>query len=195
MLKKKILMVVKDHHEFKLLLNDYALDYLVSKYFVTVIVPSIDEAVKNSLKAKYNDLNFLDDWPAPATLRIKIYYWAKLQKHYFSNMSKSESCLQKSVINFFGSIGYLLGSKGFGISSARTITSNLMLRRFWETASYPLIMILQILLFVLRGSVKPALSGGKAEVYAYLVFGRPNSTDNLFFINASFALKKNKLKF
>lgn len=175
-------MVVKDHHEFKLLLNEHVLTYLDKKFLVKVILPSVDSEFKEIVEAKYDNVSIFAEWPKPASTILKVYYWAVLQLHYLANADKSESCLQKSIINFISSAGFLTNRKGAGISFANRVTSSSIKRLAWLVFGRFLILPLLMIRYISGMGIARRVEE-EAEFFDYIVFGRPNSTDNVYFFN------------
>jgi len=98
---KRLLLVIKDHLEFRFIMNDYFLTPFFRKFDVTLMCPeNSDKFFRASVSSKFPKIKFLNLWPEKEIcLKDKIIYWAKSEAFFILNAYKSESCFQKVFLN------------------------------------------------------------------------------------------------
>jgi len=99
-MKKKLLLVIQDHLEFKFIMNDYFLPILLRKFKITLMCPvNKDESFRKSILSKYPTVNFLNIPPLKIWALDKATYWLRSELFFILNSNKSESCFQKVFLN------------------------------------------------------------------------------------------------
>ncbi len=181
--KCRILLTIKDHHEFKVLLNDFVISALSKKYKIDVAIFDIDDDMAVQLEINYRGIRFISDWPPKASFFSRVKYWVSLQVHFLSNMYRSESCFQKSVINFFSIFRFLFGIKDGGLMMSRFFLNNSVCCLAWQFLLNPLHLVSRVISWSLCRKKKNAFLSDSYEkqIYQYIVFGGPNSLANKYF--------------
>jgi len=175
----RVLIVVKDHHEFKIFFNQYTLKQTLAEYNVDVLMPPLAMDTRQRLTEEFPGLDFQYKWPATPAFLQKILFWIYTQLFFLSLSYKSESCFQKVVISFFAVLGFFRKERGGGLKYARTILSSDIQRIVTKVILFPGVLIGKLFFLVVSTSkINNHRVDTKKKLYKYIVFGRPNSLIN-----------------
>lgn len=178
MKRKKLLIVVDDPLEYKLLINDLVLKPLINKFEVTLACPAAkDSNFKKEIHNHYN-VSFLPYFPEN---RIKenlqkgniivcvnsfIYYYIKQLAFFSFNFNRSESAFQKISLLLGWKINYILKRKHIGL---RRLISSIV-----KIIFYPF----KNIIYSKTIYIKPKIS----KIYTkfdHILFGGPDSVANI----------------
>lgn len=99
--KKKLLLVINDSHEFKLLMNNQFYSILNKRFNITLLCPfNKDKLFRKEILKEFPDIRFCNIWlPKKLCFLDKIIYSLVKEIFFVINSFRSVSCFQKTYLN------------------------------------------------------------------------------------------------
>lgn len=190
MKREKLLIIVKDYVEEKIVLGSDLLSCCLNRYIVYLMSPAIkDQRYKKLIRKEYPELKFIDFWPREEIKILdQIKYWLKSQLYFLYSAYRSKSCFQKIFLNTHLLLKPVLPTVDtlpFAIRLFRPLFNSPLLENILKVILVPLLFFslpFKSWVFSSRRSFTSKINS-KLK-FDHIFFVRPDSTANMLLYNS-----------
>jgi hypothetical protein len=182
-MRKRLLLVIKDQLEFRLLVNDVFLPGLLTRFDVALMSPANgSDLFRSRVRERYPQVGFVDgNRDGEVRLIDRFVYWLKNELFFILNARRSETCFQKVLLSLelpVRAVARRILEEPF----ARTLSPI-----FNSPAASRLIRSILGVASILLQPIGPAILRHRRfyspvptrDPFDYILFGRPNAFANI----------------